>query len=189
MPLMNPLVAATLRRHWPVLGAVSVLIVFFAVDQLWFQPAARRYGRALKQADELGMALTPESTPAFLPPRLFALFTDNTMSSQEAVNLGNSGTLTAQLLEDITNLTVARGLQVLVTEPGAVSQQPQSAQVRAHVKLRCRYDQFVLVLEDMTRSGKLFAVDRFSISPDASGSEILDLWVSRMILKQDKTAK
>lgn len=186
MPLMTPMLAATLRRHWPVIGAFAFLIPLTLIHQLWFRPAAQRYRVTLKQANELGMAFDPGVAPAILPPRLFALVVDNSLAPDEAVSSGNSGTLTAQLLEDATRLTAARGMQAIITEPGTVSQLPQSVQVRAHLKVRCRYDQFVGLLEDMAQSGKLIAVDRFTLASDSSSGEILELWVSRLILKRQK---
>lgn len=182
---MSPFLVATIRRHWPVLGALGLLLVVTAVNQFWYGPAAVRYHRTLKQANELGMALDPEVTPAFMPPRLFALLTDNSLSVEDAEAMARSGTLTAQLLQDVTSLTSARGIQVIVTEPGPISQQAMSVQVRAHVRLRCRYDQYVALLEDMTKSGKLFAVDRFTFSADG----FLDLWVSRLILRRDRARR
>jgi hypothetical protein len=189
MSLMNPLLTATFRRRWPVLGALLILFGLSVIDQVGFRPAAERYRKALKHASELGMALEPEAAPAFLPPRLFALFTDNALPAAEAQEQGNSGSLTAQLLEDLTNLMAARGIQVVVTEPGPVSQRVQSVQVRAHLKLRCRYEQFVALLQDMARSRKLLAVDRFTLAPDASGGQVLELWVSRCVLKQGEARK
>jgi hypothetical protein len=186
MPLASPFLVAALRRHWPVLGALSVLLVLTVVHQLWFQPAAARYQRTLKQANELGMALDPGVMPSILPPRLFALVMDNSVTADEAVSMGNSGTLTAQVLEEVTRMAGVRGMQVVVTEPGPVSQADRSVQVRAHVKVRGRYEQFVGLLEDMARGGKLLAVDRFSLGPDGQGGELLDLWVSRLVLKREK---
>jgi hypothetical protein len=189
MPLITPLVTATLRRHWPIIGALALLLPLTIVHQFWFRGAAERYRTTLKQANELGMAFDPAVAPAILPPRLFALVMDNSLPAEEAMAGSNSGTLTAQLLEDVTRMAGMRNIQVLVTEPGPVSQLDHSIQIRAHLRVRCRYDQFVGLLEDMSSSGKLLAVDRFTFSSSALGGESLDLWVSRLILKRDKARR
>ena len=184
MPLISPLWAATLQRHAAVLGALALFLLLTIVNQFWFRPAAARYARTVRQANELGMALDPTVASAFMPPRLYALLTDNSMRSEDATNMGNAGTLTAQVLEDLTGFTSARDIQVLSTEPGAVTQEERLVQVRAHLRARCRYGAFVGLLEDVSRSGKLIALDRFAMSPEESGTVLLDLWFSRLILKR-----
>jgi len=59
--------------------------------------------------------------------------------------------------------------------------------VRAHLKIRCHYLQFTALLDDLGRSGSLISLDRFTLLPNQSGSEILEVWVSRSILKQEGT--
>jgi hypothetical protein len=189
MPIANPLLIASVRRQWTLIGAIGFLVAFTVAHQVWFRPTADRYKKVLKQANELGMVLDQGAAPAILPPRLFALVADNSLPAEQAVTLSNSGTLTAQLLEDVTRMTSQRSMQVMVTEPGPVSQQAKSLQVRAHIKVRGRYGQFVALLRDLAASGELYAVDRFSISPDGSGGQVLDLYVSRLFLKRDKTSK
>jgi DNA-binding transcriptional regulator of glucitol operon len=184
MPLINPILGATLRRHWPLIGAIVIFLVFTVTDQLMFGPAVRRYQRAVKQASDLGMPIDVRSTPAVLPPRLFALLSDNALPEAEAQQRGNSGELAAQLLEDLTDTMSRRQIQVIATEPGTVSQQKGSVQVRAHMRLRCRYVQFVSLLEDLSRNNKLYAIDRFQMTADESGSQLLEIWVSRYVLKQ-----
>ena len=78
------------------------------------------------------------------------------------------------------------GIQVVATEPGTVSQQPTSVQVRAHLKIRCRYGQFVDLLGEMAHTNRLYSVDRFQMNADESGNQLLELWMSRYVLKQSR---
>ena len=93
------------------------------------------------------------------------------------------------MLEGLTGLTSRLRIAVIVTEPGPVTQQNESVVVRAHLRLRCRYDQFVELLDAITRGPKLYSVDRFTISSEASGAQILELWISRLILKQTRAGR
>ncbi len=177
--------AIELRRHWPLVGAVGLFAIFSLVHQVFFQPTARRYGAAVKQASELGLSLDPEKAPVMLPPRVFALVADNALPSAQAQDLGNSGVLTARLLEDFTRMLGQHGMEVMMTEPGAVTQESHSVQVRAYLKVRGRYDQLVSLFDDLARSKTLIAVDRFTLVSQEPAHEMLDIWVSRLVLKQD----
>ena len=181
---MNPFWAAELRRNWPLFGAIAIFIVFTASDQLLFQPAARRYQSAVKQATDLGMPIEPAAPTPVLPPRLFALLTDNALPAAAAQEQGNSGELTATFLEDLTALFNRHGMQLIGTEPGPVSQQSNSVQVRAHVRLRCKYADYLALLEDLAHSNKLISVDRFLYTTDDAGTPVLEMWVSRYVIKQ-----
>lgn len=180
---MNPILAATLRRHWPLVGAAIVFLGFTAVDQIWFRPEARRFQVAVRDAAEVGMAIDPEKSPPILPPRLFALLADNAMPAAEAQEQGNSGALTAQLMGDLTSLMGRHGIEVIVTEPGPVTQQPQSVEVRAHLKLRCRYPDFVAMLDEIARGDHLIAMERFSLAPLGGGMMSAEVWMTRYVLK------
>lgn len=186
---MNPVLEATLRRNWPLVGAAGLFAIFMFVHQVLFQPAAKRYVAAIKKASELGLALDPTQSPAVLPPRVFALVADNTLPAAEAQDLGNSGVLTARLLEDLTRVIGERGMEVIMTEPGAVTQQSRAVQVRAYLRVRGRYGQFVSLLDGLARGRELIAIDRFTLTPQGQGQELLDLWVSRLILKQETRKK
>jgi len=186
---MNPVLAATLRRNWPLVGAAGLFAIFMFVHQVLFQPAAERYVAAMKKASELGLALDPTQSPVMLPPRVFALVADNALPATEAQELGNSGVLTARMLEDLTRLIGENGMEVIVTEPGAVTQQSRAVQVRAYLKIRGRYSQFVALLDALARGRELIAIDRFTMTSQGQGQELMDLWVSRYILKQDTRKK
>jgi hypothetical protein len=184
MPLISPVQAAVLRRHWKVFGAVGVLIVFTVAHEGCFRPTANRYQRLLKQASEMGLSFDAgESTP-ILPPRVFTLVSENSVPATVAQEEESSGTLTAELLNDLTRLTSARGLDIIVTEPVPSTQQPHSIQVRAHLRLQCRYDQFVALLADLAQGPKLNSVDRFTLSSPSGDEAQVEMWVSRYVLKQ-----
>ncbi len=189
MPLIHPLWAAALRRYWPLLGMAGVLAFMIVAERVAFTPTVQKYRLAEKAATEMGLA-TEDTPPAILPPRLFALLTDNALPAAEAQDQGNSGVLTAQLLEDLTGLIRTRGVQVVSTEPGPVSQFPQAVQVRARLKLRCSYASFVGLLDELDRSEKLLAVDRFVMTAEpGTSAQFLELWISRYVLKRGATKR
>jgi len=183
---MNPIWTAALRRNWPLVGAIGIFLAFALVHQLLFIPAARRYEAAVKRAAELGLALDPAQAPSLLPPRVFALVADNALPSAEAQELGNSGVLSARLLEDLTRAIDQHGMEVMMTEPGPVTQGSYSVQVRAYLKARGRYSQLVSLLDDLAKGHELIGIDRFTLAAQPSGQETVDLWVSRLILQQDR---
>jgi hypothetical protein len=159
-----------------------VLLVFAAAHVAIFQPSAARLQAALKRAGDLGLALDPDRPAPVMPPRVLALVTDNALPAS-AVG-AESGALTAALLEDLTQLTTAHGMQVLVTDPGVTAQESKAVQVRAHLRIQCSFAQFVAFLDDLGRSNRLIAVDRFALAVGGAGRDQLDLWVTRYILKQ-----
>ncbi len=184
---MSPSWKNDLRRYGLLVAAILLFLVFSIVDLAWFRPAAARYDEALKQAGNVGLALEPEHAQPMIPPRLFALISDNALPAATAEEQGNSGELTAELLGDLAKLTGKHGIMVLTTEPGQLTQLPQSIQVRAHLRGRCRYAEFVALLDEMARGQALFSVDRFSYAAQPTGDAILELWVSRFVLKQQKS--
>ncbi|HTM58604.1 MAG TPA: GspMb/PilO family protein [Candidatus Udaeobacter sp.] len=181
---MNPQLAALLRRDWPVIGALLLFLGFAFTQAFAFLPTANRYDAAVKRSAELGLGLDPSQSQIMLPPRVFALLTDHALSPAEAQEKAGSGALTANLLEDLNQLAGQHGIVVLATEPGPVSQDPQSVHVRAHLRLRGGYAAFVSFLADVARSGSMTALDRFSLQPGEGGSMLIDLAVSRYVLKQ-----
>lgn len=184
MPLISPIVSAQLRRHWQVTAAVVVFAVFMVVHLLVFQPAVQRYHSALKRAGDMGLALESESPLPLMPPRVLALIVDNALPATAVGMERESGALTAALLEDLTQLTTRHGLQVLATEPGVTAQEDRAIQVRAHLKIRCSFPEFIAFLDDMSRSNRLIAIDRFDLTSESAEENLLDLWVTRYIIKQ-----
>ena len=180
---MNPMHDAWLRRQWPAVTALVVLLLFTLVHQLWFRPTAARYARALKQATEMGMPLDPNQMPRIMPPRLFAHIADNSLPQARAQEAANSGQLTAEFLGELAQRMSRRGLTVTGTEPGPTTNNEHSIQLRAHVRARGRYPEFVMLLDDLARDTRLYGIDRFSLVPDASGGVLVELWASRLVLK------
>jgi hypothetical protein len=185
MPLISPIVAAQLRRHWQLTSAVVVFAVFVVVHLLVFQPAANHYRLALQRAGDLGLTLELEAPPPVMPPRVLALIVENALPATAVGMERESGALTAALLEDLTQLTTRHGLQVLATEPGLTAQETRAVQVRAHLKIRCSFAEFIAFLDALSRSNRLIAIDRFDLTTDdGAGEPMLDLWVTRYIIKQ-----
>ncbi len=180
---MNPLLAATARKQVPALVAIAVFAVFMLVHQFWFQPTATRYARVVKQATDLGMPLDPNQMPRLMPPRVFALIADNSLPASQAQDAASTGALTAEFLSELTQRMGVRNLSVISTEPNPTGQDAHSIQLRAHVRLRGRYTDFVLLLDDLAHDRRLFGVDRFNILPDAGGMVQIDLYASRLVLK------
>jgi hypothetical protein len=183
---MNPLLAALLRRQVLFIGSIVLFAVFSLVNVLWFRPTAQRYQRAIKQATDLGMALDPDHNPRLMPPRLFALVGQNTRTAREAQEAVGSGTMTAEFLGELTQLMAARGVQVQSTEPAPVTQDQHSIQVRARLRVRCDYERFVALLDDIAQEQRLISIDRFTMTPDPSGQLAVDVWASRLVLKSGR---
>ena len=186
MPLIDPIQAAWLRRHWQFASATAVFVLFVVGHLLVFSPAAGRYRTALKQASDLGLSLEHGDFEPLMPPRVLALITENSMPSADATAQGGSGALTSALLEDLTRITARLGMVVTATEPDAVVQLTNAVQVRAHLRVECTYPQFMAFLDELSRSGKLIAVERFTLSAGERRRQKLDLWVTRHVLKLDR---
>ncbi len=181
---MNAALMAILRRHWPVFGALSLFLVLAISQTAVFGPMAGRYDAVLKHSTALGIGADPNGTAPTLPPRVFALLTDHALPASEAQDRAASGALTAGLLEELNQIASERGLTVLATEPGPVSQDPQSVRVRAHLRMRGSYAAYVAWLSEVAKGHSLTAIERFSLQPGEFGVTLIDLWVSRYILKQ-----
>ncbi len=181
---MNPFLAATLRRHWPLALATVVFVLFMLADQVVFHPAAQRYQAAITRARDLGLSLDPVQVEPVLPPRVYARVTDNALAPAAAIEQANSGVLTARLLEEASQLAQRSALEVIASEPGLVSQQETSTIVRAHLTMRGSYSALVAFLDALMRSPHLIAVDRFTTGPQAN-SLAIELWVSRLVLKRE----
>jgi hypothetical protein len=186
MSLIDPLHAAWLRRNWPFAGASAVFILFMVGHLVVFNPVAGRYRAAVKQASDLGISLERGDFEPLMPPRVLALISENSLSSDEATAQGGSGTLTSALLEDLTRLIAKHGMVVTATEPDAVVQLTNAVQVRAHLRVSCTYAQFVAFLDELSRSGKLIAIDRFTLAMGERRRNTLDLWVTQHVIKLDK---
>jgi hypothetical protein len=186
---VNPVLAANLRRHWQLIGAIAAFVIFSAIHLLAFRPAAARYRAALDNAGGLDAVFESGALHPMLPPRIFALITANSLSPQDAVDRGASGALGVILLEELGRIASRAGMSVLASEPGVVTQEPLAAQVRAHLRMRGRYDEAVDFFAELARADALTLVERFSITPGNDGAVMLDIWVSRLYLKQARPSR
>jgi hypothetical protein len=119
-----------------------------------------------------------------LPPRVYALITENSLTPQDAVDRGGSGALGVILLEELGRVATRGGLRITASEPGLVTQEPLTTQVRARVVMSGRYADLIGFFDELSRSQSLVLVERFEIKPGAEGDDTLELWLSRLYLKQ-----
>jgi hypothetical protein len=186
---VNPILAASLRRHWQLFGAVAAFLIFSAIHLTVFRPAAARYRAALHVASGVDPEPQSGAAPAMLPPRVFGLIAANSLPPQEAVDRGSSGALGVILLEDLDHVASRSGLTTMDSEPGPVTQEPLVAQIRAHLRLRGSYDAVAGFFSELARSDALTIVERFRITPAGDGRDILEVWLSRVYLKQAGTRR
>ena len=59
--------------------------------------------------------------------------------------------------------------------------------MRARLRLRAEYGELLALTDALARTGKLYSVDRFSLVGQLTGAPMLDLYVSRYILKRPVT--
>jgi len=186
---MNPYWTNLARRNWQALAALLVFLGFAAAHAAAFQPVLARHRRNLQHAAEMGMPLDATGAQPVASPRAAALLAGNSLNTAVAEEQGTSGALTAALLDEVTRLVSKCGLEVVATEQGLVTQLPSSVQVRAHLKLRGRYAAFVDLLGELSRSGSLVAVDRFTLQAGTGGGREIEVWISQLILKRTRSAR
>lgn len=184
---MSTLMQAALRRNWRLVGAIAAFLVFTLIHFTLFRPAAERYRSALSRVGGIEAVFSSGGAHPMLPPHLFALITEHSLTPQDATDRGGSGALGVLLLEDLGRQASRTGLAIVASDPGAVAQQPQSLQVRAHVIFRGRYAQLVDFFDELARSDSLTLVDRFKITPLSESTDEMELWVSRLYLKRAAT--
>ena len=186
---MNPYWMNLARRNWQAVAALLVFLMFAAVHAAAFQPVLARYRRDLGQAVERGMPLDVTSSQPAVSPRAAAQLVGNSLNTAVAEAQGTSGTLTATLLDEVTRLVAKSGLEVVATEQGLVTQLPSSVQVRAHLRLRGRYTAFVNLLDRLSRSGTLIAVDRFTLRAGTGNGQDIEVWMTQLILKRTQSTR
>jgi hypothetical protein len=184
--MINPLWLAALRRKWPLAGATVVFLVFLLVHGLFFSPTADRYQSAVKDAQQYGLQVEPAVVPEVIPPRVYALLAGNAMPARTAKEEGESGALSASLIEAASRIASRRGMEIVVTEPAPTSQLPHAVIVRTRMRVRTSYAGFTGFLEDLAAHEHLLAVDRFALQPAGGGTLLADLHLSRYILKQSQ---
>ncbi len=186
---MNPYWTDLARRNRQAIAALIVCLGFAAAHAAAFQPALARYRTNTQQAARLGMPLDATGALPSASPRVTALLAGNSLNTAVAEEQGTSGALTAGLLDDVTRLVAKCGLEVVATEQGLVTQLPSSVQVRAHLKLRGRYADFVDLLGELARSGSLIAVERFTLQTGAGGGQDIGVWMNQLVLKRTRSTR
>jgi hypothetical protein len=183
---MDAVLSARIRRQWPLFATVLLFASFTYVHWTFFRPQADRYRAAIAQAATLGLVLDP-SHPAQTPPLPMSVYTvlmDNSLPSGEAEARSQSGTLGAQLAQTLSSMANRRGLEIVVAEPGTMTQLSGSIEIRAHLRLRGRYTSFVMLVDDLARDDRLWALERFTIIPSGSGRDEFDVWMASCLLKR-----
>lgn len=172
-----------LRRHWPVVGALVLFLVFAIAQAVWFRPQLQRWQTLRRQAADLGLALEAGGAAPGFPPRLQSLLANNTLAPDAAETQAGSGQLTARLLGDLARRASAHGLQVVSTEQIPVLQLADDVQVRAHLVLRGRYTDVAGFLDDLGHGGTLYNVDRFTLTGGEGTPLDFELWVTQVVIK------
>ncbi len=168
-------------RRWPLVASVSVFVAFTLFHLVAFGSASSRYQKALANAQSVGLVLGSAGASHILPPRVSALVAANGLASAAA--------LASDMLADVTALAARHAMDIVFTEPGAVDQKPSAVEIHAHFRFSCEFDQFIGFLDDVARSGHLLAVERFKLEARDQGPIELELWMSRLILKQGAIQK
>ena len=182
---MSPIPSSQLFRFWPALASLLVLALLWSVQTLGFGPLAARYRTQLTAAGEIGASLDPRLASAPLPPRVLELLRSNSVAAADADGLSQSGFLATDLVRRVSERAVGRGLDVAGSEPGAATQTPTTVEVRAHLKLRGHYAQFVELFGDLAAERGLYRIERMTISPQLNGLSETELWIARVLLKRE----
>jgi len=181
---MSPYWIQLARRNWQVLVAVGLFAALAIVHMVAFQPTLARYRHTTVQTARLGIPLDAAGAAPAPSARALDLLASNSLTPAAAEEQATSGALTAGLLGEVTRLAAQRGLEVLSTEQGLVTQLPGSVVVRAHLRLGGSYARFVGLLDDIARAGTLITLDRFTIAGTDSDRGNIEVWVSRIVLKR-----
>lgn len=182
---MSPAPPARLFRIWPALASLLVLALLWLVHTIGFGPLAAHYRTQLAAAGEIGASLDPRLASPPLPPRVLELLRSNSVAAADADRLSQSGFLATDLVRRLSERAVGRGIDVAGSEPGVATQTATTLEVRAHLKLRCRYAQFVELLGDLAGEHSLYHVERMTITPQPNGLTVTELWVARVLLKRE----
>ena len=178
------LAPSALRRYWPALAAVVVLTLLWSVHTFGFRPLAERYQQQLADAGDIGASLDPRLAAAPLPPRVTDLLRHNSVAGEDADRLSQSGFLATDLVRRLSETAVECGIDVAASEPGTATQTPTTLEVRAHLRLHCRYAQFVELLDDLASERSLYRIERMSLLPLPDNRVDIELWVARVLLKR-----
>ena len=188
---MNAIDSARLRRQWPLMAAAAVCVVFLFVHVRIYLPMAASYRSVLEQAGRLGLMIDPAhpSGPPPMSPRVYSLLMDNSLEPADIDARSQSGQLAADMVQSLSTLASQHGLEVVVAEPGLITQQSGTVEVRAHLKMRGAYAGFVALLDDLGRSGRLWAVERFNIVPTGTAHQDIEVWFASCLLRRSGGAR
>ena len=184
---MTTTTPSPLRRFWPALVSLLVVAMLWFVQTLGFGPLAARYRTQLAAAGEIGASLDPRLAFTPLPPRVTELLQRNSVAAADADRLSQSGFLATDLVRRVSETAVGCGIDVAGSEPGVATQTSTTLEVRAHLRLRCRYAQFVRLLGDLAGARALYRMERMVVTPQANGLIETELWVARVLLKRGST--
>ena len=182
--MKGPFASPELRNNWEIILAVIVLVLFTLGHFIVFEPIARRYQTAATRAAALGLSLNPQPRIQ-ISQRVSTLLVSNVMPAAEASRRADSGRLTSELLSELSQTAARHSVRIVTTEPAAAVQQAGSVQSKAHVRALCTYGGFVDLLDDLAHGHTLVAIDRFALTPNDNGGLQLDMWVSRLTIKQN----
>jgi len=177
-----------LRRFWPALVSLVVLGLFSSIHSLEFWPLAGRYRQLLNEAGELGAPLDPRVGLAPLPPRVTELLRRNSLASEDADRMSQSGFLATDLVRRVAGTAVACGIDVAASEPGAIAHTTSTVEVHAELRLRGRYADFVRLMDALSREQSLYRVEQLSLTPLPRGRLEARLELARVLLKRGGTS-
>ena len=187
---MNALSSTRLRALWPVAALVVVVLAFSAVHVMFWTPLLHRFDRALTQAGGLGAMLDPSRSalPSAMPPRVYALVMENSAPAVEADAHAQAGTLAAEVVQQLSSFATQQHMDVVVAEPGAVTQQPGWNQARAHLRMHGTWSGYLAFLDRLSRSGKLYTIERFTVVPTEGAACDIEVWATGTVLKRARAA-
>jgi hypothetical protein len=88
------------------------------------------------------------------------------------------------MVQTLSTAAARRGLETVAAEPGLLTQQSGTVEMRAHLRLRGSYSSFVGMLDDLARGGRLWSVERFSIKPSTGAALDIEVWMASCLLKR-----
>lgn len=180
---MNPILAAALRREVRPLAALAVMLALAVVHGALFAPLAARHERVLRAAGGAENALAPGAGSP-LPPRVYAVVQENRIPAAEALALGNSGQLQVATLEELTAFAERAGLRVTLAEPGPVTQLPTAVEVRVRLRARGSYAEVLAFFDLALASGRLYALERYTLQEAGGGQLQIELHAVSLRLKE-----
>ena len=186
--MASPVATISLGRQ-PLVATVSVLVAFTLFHLVAFGAASRRYQKALANAKSSGLVPGSADAAPELPPRVNALVVANGMASAVAEQRGGSGVLASDVMADVTALAARHGMDLVFSEPGPITQTPSSVEIHAHFRFSCGFAQFIAFLNDLATGDRLMSLERFNLVGRENGEMELELWMSRLVLKQGAVRK